>query len=123
MGVGRLAPHRIRAAYAKALGEIPLPVRSRSGLDARALTMFAEASVGGRRLEFGTLAAMPRLWVAFADVDPPVLGYVTGLAAGAPELHITETMHCEWARSGDHGSQIKREAAAVWQRLSTECEG
>ena len=33
MGVGRLAPHRVRSAYAKALAAIPLPVRSFTGIE------------------------------------------------------------------------------------------
>lgn len=28
MGVGNTAPHRVRAAYARALAALPLPVRS-----------------------------------------------------------------------------------------------
>lgn len=123
MGVGRLAPHRIRAAYARALAEIPLPVRTSPGLNAGVLTMFGDATVAGRRLQFGTLADMPRLWVAFTEIDPPVLGYLTGLASGTPELHITETAHLEWARTARNSECVKHEAVTVWQAVQRECEG
>lgn len=123
MGVGRLAPHRIRAKYARALAEIPLPVRTGPSLGARALTMLGDATVDGRHLHFGTLADMPKLWVAFAELDPPVLGYLSGLVSGSPELNITETSHLEWARSGGNTAAIKREAMVVWQAVQRECEG
>ncbi len=123
MGVGRLAPHRVRAKYARALAEIPLPVRTGPGLDARALTMIGEATVNGRRLHFGTLADMPKLWVAFAEIDPPVLGYVSGLAAGSPELQITETAHLEWARTVGNTAAVEDEAMAIWRAVQRECEG
>lgn len=123
MGVGRLAPHRLRAKYARALAEIPLPVRTTSGLDAQALTMLAEATVADRGVQFGTLTEMPKLWVAFVAVDPPVLGYLTGLAAGKPELHVTETAHLEWARTAGNSAALKREAMTVWAAVQRECEG
>jgi hypothetical protein len=79
MGIGRLAPHRVRAKYARALAEIPLPVRSFERIDPSALQILAETDIGDRRIQFGVLAATPRLWIAFTDEVPPVLGYLTGL--------------------------------------------
>ncbi|WP_205324996.1 hypothetical protein [Glycomyces sp. YM15] len=138
MGVGRLAPHRVRAKYARALAEIPLPVRSREGTDPRTLVMIASATVADRELLFGLLPHHPRLWVVFAECDPPILGHLTGLsdatfnggpgpgsvtAPGEPELHITAREHLDWTRLGGRAAQIKREAVAAWQAAQRECEG
>lgn len=129
MGVGRLAPHRVRAKYARALSEIPLPVRSFERIDPSALQILAETDIGDRRLRFGVLAATPRLWVAFTNDLPPVLGYLTGLTGltgirtGSPELHITELDHLEWARHTGRVRQIKAAALAAWQAAQRECEG
>jgi hypothetical protein len=149
MGVGRLAPHRVRAKYARALAEIPLPVRSFERIDPSSLQLLAEADVGGRRLRFGVLAATPRLWIAFTEELPPVLGYLTGLVGaigpttdrmvggatglttgltsglgtGAPQLHITEPDHLEWARHPGRVRQIKTAALAAWNAAQRECEG
>jgi hypothetical protein len=127
MGVGRLAPHRVWAKYARALAEIPLPVRSFTGIDPSALRILIEAEIAGRRVEFGILAGTPRLWVSFPDHLPPVLGYLTGLDGAvygaAPELHVTETDHLEWARHTGRAARIKHEALAAWQAAQRECEG
>jgi hypothetical protein len=123
MGVGRLAPHRIRAAYARALAEIPLPVRYHPGLDPAALTFLAEATVADRSVRFGTLAHAPKLWVAFAEVDPPVLGYLSGLAAGDPEIHVTDPVHVAWSSEPGHATALKRAAMEVWQAMQRECDG
>lgn len=127
MGVGRLAPHRVRAKYARALAEIPLPVRSFTGVEPSALLTLAEAEIGGRRVEFGVLAGTPRLWVSFPEHLPPVVGYLTGLDSAAdgdaPELHVTESDHLEWARHAGRAARIKTEALAVWRAAQRECEG
>jgi hypothetical protein len=127
MGVGRLAPHRVRAKYAKALAEIPLPVRSFNGIDASALRVLAEVEIAGRRVEFGVLAGTPRLWITLPEGVPQVLGYLTGLdsaaSAGALQLHITETDHLEWARHTGRSARIKTEALAAWLAAQRECEG
>jgi len=123
MGVGSRSPHRVRAAYARALAEIPLPVRSFEGVDRGALTMLAEVEIADRRLQFGFLRGVPRLWVVFVELDPPVLGHLTDLASGRPELHITELDHINWARQPGRAMRIKREAVTVWQAAQRECEG
>lgn len=123
MGVGRLAPYRVRAAYAKALAEIPLPVRSFTGIDPAALKTIGEAEIAGRVLEFGVLLGTSRLWVTMPGQVPPVLGYITGLDNGRYELHLTELDHHEWARHTGRPVLIKREAQAVWQAAQRECEG
>lgn len=147
MGVGRLAPYRVRARYAKALKEIPLPVRSFTGIEPAALHTLAEAEIGGRRVEFGILAGTPRLWVSCPEHLPPVIGYLTGLDSAAfnsavfnsaefnsavfnsatgsvaLELHITETDHLEWARHTGRAARIKTEGLAAWQAAQRDCEG
>jgi hypothetical protein len=116
--------------YARALAEIPLPVRSFEGIDPSALQVLAEADIGDRRIRFGVLATTPRLWIAFTDELPPVLGYITGLinpgpgaGPGAPQLHITERDHLEWARHTGRVRQIKSTALAAWNAAQRECEG
>lgn len=149
MGVGRLAPHRVRARYAQALKEIPLPVKSFGGIDPEGLATVAETHIGGRRVRIGVLYAIPRLWITFPDILPPVLGFVTGFATGfyraagdrpilgaasadqgAPglgtgraELHITEPDHLDWARQPGRAQAIKHEAIAAWLAAQRECEG
>jgi hypothetical protein len=124
MGVGRLAPHRVRARYAKALKEIPLPVRS---FDPSGLRVLAEVEIAGTRVEFGLLPGTPRLWVTLPERVPPLLGYVTGLDSvaygGAIELHVTETDHLEWARHTGRAARLKTEALAAWVAAQRECEG
>ena len=65
--------HQVRDKSARALAANPLPVRSHAGSDPRALVMIASAVVADRELHFGILPHHPRLWVVFADHDPPIL--------------------------------------------------
>ncbi|MFG3342354.1 hypothetical protein [Glycomyces sp. NPDC048151] len=123
MGVGRRAPQRVRARYAKALAEIPLAITSFSGIDPGGLVTIGEAEIDGRELHFGLLYAIPRLWISFPDRLPPVLGFVTGLDSGTTDLHITDLDHLEWARQAGRAARIKREAVTVWQAAQRECEG
>lgn len=143
MGVGRLAPQRVRAKYARALAEIPLPVRSFADIDPSTLTKIGEATVADRMLWFGVIVGVPRVWVAFADneigdqspgcpraaVRAPrltvqsVIGYLTGFDDGLPELHITELDHLDWARRPGLAGQIKRTAMTVRRAAQRECEG
>ena len=123
MGVGRLAPHRARARYVKALKEIPLPMRSFSGIDPNLLTVLGEFEIDDRRLEVGIFYAIPRLWIAVRECVPSVLGFVDGMETGLPELHVTEPDHLEWARRAGRGSRIECEAMAVWDAAQRDCEG
>ncbi|WP_205325856.1 hypothetical protein [Glycomyces sp. YM15] len=128
MGVGRLAPYRIRARYDQALREIPLPVRSFGGIDPDGLTTVAETEVFGRQVRFGVLYAIPRLWITLPEHVPPVLGFITGFdttASGSacPELHITGLDHLDWARQPGRAAALKREAVAAWHVAQRECEG
>ncbi|WP_030160444.1 hypothetical protein [Glycomyces sp. NRRL B-16210] len=143
MGIGRLAPHRVRAKYARALSEIPLPVRSFAGIDPGALTILGEAEIAGRCLKFGILESLPRMWAVLGDevpegeetppepknlaardrIPPTVLGFLTGFDTDRPELHITELDYLEWARQSGRAARIKREATAIWQAAQRECDG
>ncbi|GAB4007458.1 hypothetical protein GCM10029992_61260 [Glycomyces albus] len=123
MGLGRTAPHRLRATYARALAEIPLPVRSIAAPIDEALTVLGQAQIGGRPIRFGTLAEAPRLWVAFADTSPPVFGYLSGLVGERPILQVTETTHLPWTREADHTEQLKRHGLEVWRAAQRWCEG
>ncbi|WP_205326715.1 hypothetical protein [Glycomyces sp. YM15] len=128
MGVGRRAPQRIRARYARALREIPLPVKSFGRVDPAGLTAVAEVEIAGRRVQFGVLYAIPRLWITFPEHLPPMLGFITGFDCTAAdsataELHVTEPDHLDWARRPGHAAALKREASATWLAAQRECEG
>ena len=123
MGVSRLAPHRVRAKYARALAEIPLPVRSITGIEPDALDVLAEVEVADRLLRFGVLAGTPRLWVTVDGHMPPMLGYLTSLDTRSPELHVTERDHLEWTRHSGRAARIEREALRIWDAAQRECEG
>lgn len=123
MGLGRKAPHRSRAAYARVFAQIPLPVRAISAPVDQALTVLGETEIGGRLIQYGTLATAPRLWVAFADASPPVFGYLTGLAVSDPQLHLTAPAHQHWATRPGRGGAIRAHGLTVWQQAQRDCEG
>ncbi|WP_199044179.1 hypothetical protein [Glycomyces salinus] len=123
MGVGRRAPHRVRAAYAHALEAIPLPVRAISAPVEEALTVLGTAEIGGRTVQFGTTIAAPRLWVAFADAIPPVFGYLSGLVTSQPQLHLTTEAHRDWTGQADHTDTLIGHGLAVWHEAQRWCEG
>ena len=123
MGLGRNAPHRNRAAYARALAQIPLPVRAITAPAEEALTVLDTAVIGGRTIQFGTLTTAPRLWVAFTDQAPPVFGYLTGLVAEQPILHLTAETHCEWTNQPAHTEALKQHGLEVWRTVQRTCEG
>lgn len=123
MGVGRLAPHRVRAKYARALAEIPLPVRSFTGIDPAALRVVAEVVIADRRLEFGVLTGSTRLWIIAPDHLPPVMGHVTGLESGPTAVHITEPDHLDWARHPGRCHRLMAAAITAWQGAQREWEG
>lgn len=124
MGVGRIAPHRVRARYAQALRSIPLPVRSFGAVDPGGLTTIGEAEIDDRLVRFGVLFAIPRLWITFPEQVPTLLGFVTGFdGAAKPELHLTEPDHLAWARKPRRTHALKREAAAAWEAAQRDCEG
>ena len=123
MGLGRKAPHRSRAAYARALAAIPLPVRAISAPVPETLTVLGTAEIGGRVIQYGTLAEAPRLWIAAPEAPPPVFGYLTGLVAERPTLHVTVDAHLAWTRETDHTEQLKQHGLAVWHEAQRWCEG
>ncbi|KPC70129.1 hypothetical protein ADL26_17920, partial [Thermoactinomyces vulgaris] len=98
MGRGPFAPHRIRARYAKALNEIPLPVRSFTGIDPDSLAILGEVQIDDRLVRIGILYAIPRLWIVLPEHVPPMLGFVNGMGTGRTDLHVTEPDHLEWSR-------------------------
>ncbi|MEU6860352.1 hypothetical protein AB0B28_15960 [Glycomyces sp. NPDC046736] len=135
MGLGRSAPHRARARYAKALKEIPLPVRSFTGVDPSSVTVIGETEISDRTLHFGVITQIPRLWILAPGHVPPVVGFLTGLrpeldsepdsAQGTSriDLHITELDHLDWASHPGRAARIKREALAAWTAAHRTCEG
>lgn len=128
MSLSRYAPHRIRATYLRALKELPIPTAPPEAVDPSELTVLGRAWISKRRIVLGTLAEAPRLWLAFTDHDPPLIGYVTGLVVGEPELWVFEDAHRAWATEGGNAAALKRAAAHVWFEVKhptgyRECEG
>lgn len=123
MGVGRLAPHRVRERYAKALNGIPLPLRTVSGIAADALVSVGESEIAGRRIGFAILPGTPRLWITAPDRLPPVIGYVTGFESRRLDVHLTEPDHLEWVAGPGRTAALKRAAADTWTTAQRDCEG
>lgn len=123
MGVGRTAPHRIHAAYERALRSIPLPVRAVSAPIEETLTVLGQTQIGDRLVHYGTMIAAPRLWLAFPGCEPPVFGYLTGLAAGTPVLQVTDQTHLAWTRESGHSEALIRYGLTVWRGARRTCEG
>lgn len=123
MGVGRTAPHRVRAAYARALAQIPLPVRSVSAPVPEVLTVLGQAEIGDRIVQYGTMTDAPKLWVAFPVLAPPVFGYLTGLVSEEPQLRITDSEHLAWSREPGHTEALLRHGLEVWREARRCCEG
>lgn len=123
MGLGRKAPHRTRAAYARVLAQIPLPVRSIGAPAHQALTVLGQTVIADRLVQYGTLTEAPRLWVAFPESAPSVFGYLTGLVADDPQLHLTEPVHQHWALQPGRSEAVRRHGLAVWHDAQRICEG
>jgi hypothetical protein len=123
MGVGRLAPHKVRERYAQALKAIPLPVRTLTGIDPEALVTLGETEIAGRRIEFAILPGIPRLWITAPDLVPPVIGYATGFESRRLDVHLTEPGHIEWAAGPGRGVALKRAAFDAWTSAQRNCEG
>ncbi|MCH7231839.1 hypothetical protein L0U85_13390 [Glycomyces sp. L485] len=121
--MSRFSPPRVRAAYAKALAQVPIPAQTVAAPDPSALTVLGSATIDGRAVEFGVCADAPRLWVAFADAEPALLGFLSGLVVGEPDLWVCETTHLSWIRAGTNAPEVKRAAAKVWFDCQKFCEG
>jgi hypothetical protein len=122
MGVGRLAPHRIRERYAKALNAIPLPIRTLTGVDPRVMVSVGGAEIAGRRVEFAILPGTRRLWITAPDHIPPVIGYATGFEPRLLDVHLTELDHIEWASGPGRVAALKRAALDAWTSAQRTCE-
>ena len=118
-----------------------MPVRPADPPDPARLTLLGAASVGGRVVGFGTATSAPRLWMALEAPAAPaapagadrfaeargaagsLLGYVTGLVVGEPELWVCEGAYREWVLDTANAQALKRAAARVWCSCIEECEG
>ena len=123
MSQSRFAPHQIRTRYLHALNALPLAVRLADTPDAAALTVLGTATVADRTVHFGTTASAPRLWIAVSGADPAMLGYVSGLVVGEPDLWVCNEAHRAWALQGANTRELKQAAARVWFACQRDCEG
>lgn len=121
----RFAPHRTRARYLNALKALPIPVSLTDPPDPARITVLGTATVADRTVRFGTIASAPRLWMSL-DAEGPLLGYVTGLVAGEPDLWVCEGVHRDWVLNAANTRELKHAAARVWFTCvehGRECEG
>ncbi|WP_026931762.1 hypothetical protein [Glycomyces tenuis] len=125
MSLSRYAPHRLRVNYLRALRTLPIPAPQTEPIDPERLTVLGRAWIDRRRVVFGTATDAPRLWVAFneSDTEPSLLGYMTGLACGEPDLWVCNDAHRAWTLEGDNTANLKRAAARVWSDCQRDCEG
>ncbi|MCH7229649.1 hypothetical protein L0U85_02050 [Glycomyces sp. L485] len=119
--MNRYAPSRIRAAYGRALNRTPIPAQAVVAPDPAGLTVLGSANVAGRAVDFGVCADAPRLWVTFGDTEPALLGFLSGLVLGEPDLWVCESAHLAWA--GTNAPGIKQAAADIWFDCQKHCEG
>jgi hypothetical protein len=121
----RFAPHRIRAHYLDALKALPLPVSLTDPPDPSRLTVLGTETVGEHLVRFGTVSSAPRLWMALASegTEPHLIGYVTGLVVGEPDLWVCEGAHRQWALEAANSTELKRAATRVWFSCIQNCEG
>ncbi|WP_026928622.1 hypothetical protein [Glycomyces tenuis] len=123
------APHRIRARYLRALKSMPIPVSLADPPDPARLTVLGTEPVGDRLVHFGTVASAPRLWMALSgagpavEVDGRLLGYVTGLVVGEPDLWVCDGAHRDWVFDAANSRELKRAASRVWFSCVQDCEG
>ncbi|GAB3655557.1 hypothetical protein [Glycomyces tarimensis] len=114
---------RVHARYLTALQAMPIPVNLPDRPEADRLTVLGADTIADREVRFGTVSSAPRLWIAFAEVEPPLLGFMTGLVAGEPDLWICEDAHRAWAFDPANARSLKLAGARVWLSCISECEG
>ncbi|WP_026928854.1 hypothetical protein [Glycomyces tenuis] len=122
MSRSRTAPDRIRSRYLRALNALPLTVQLAHPIEVDRLTVLGTHTIADRTVNFATMASAPRLWLAFADRTPALIGYMTGLIIGEPELWLCETAHRDWVLERDHTPRLKEAAAIVWFTCQQTCE-
>lgn len=120
----RNAPLEVRRAYQRALASLPIQssVVFPPGLDT--LATVGEAVVDGQTLVFGIHGDHPRLWItADSPEGPSLLGHLSGLINGTPDLWICDHDSWPWILSGDIADQVEAAALRVWQECLRECDG
>ncbi|MCH7232841.1 hypothetical protein L0U85_18570 [Glycomyces sp. L485] len=123
MSLSRYAPHQIRARYQRALNTLPIPAATAHTIDPERMTILGETTIAGRQIAFGTHTDAPRLWVTLNDTEPDLIGYMTGLITGEPDLWICNPKHQTWTLEDDNTLKLKQAATRVWFDCQRDCDG
>lgn len=120
----RYAPLETRRAYQRALAALPVPTTVVFPPELDALTTVGAAVIDGRTLAFGVHGGHPRLWITSGGPEGPnLLGHLSGLVNGVPDLWICDHDAWPWILSGDVADRIEEAAVRVWGECVRDCGG
>ncbi|THV40941.1 hypothetical protein [Glycomyces buryatensis] len=129
MSARRTSPQTIRHSYHRALAALPLRSTIAQLPDPLRLKTVGAAIVDDRTVVFGVHNNRPSLWMtaehqpgsAEATVYPSphlrrprVVGYVTGLVLGKPDLWVCDPESWNWVLGGDVSARTESNTAITW---------
>lgn len=119
----RNAPLEVRRAYQRALAALPAKSTVVYPPPLDTLIVVGAAVIDGRTLVFGVHSDHPRLWITTDSADGPnLLGHLTGLVNGEPDLWICDPEAWRWILKGDIAEQIEAAAVRIWEECLRDCE-
>jgi hypothetical protein len=88
--------------------------------DPAGLPVLATDTFDDRTIRFALVLGQPRLRLTFTDLEPAVLGHVTGLDRDRPRLIVSEPLHLSWGFT--HAGPIEHHAQRLWQTAHRHCD-
>jgi len=120
----RNTPLEVRRAYQRALASLPVQSTVVFPPPLETLKTVGAAVIDGQTLAFGVHREHPRLWITVDTGDGPILlGHLSGLVNGTPDLWICDHDSWPWILSGDIADQVEAAALRVWQECVRDCDG